>query len=80
MSLLIEGLRALSKENTQKGVARRIGISESLLSRILSGERQPSRQTLAAIVRAYPELSPRVSLFLLEEVPIGNHRGPIGNR
>lgn len=79
MGLLIESLGQLSEDSTQSQVARRVGISESLFSRILSGERQLSRQTLAAIARAYPELSPQVSLFLLEEVLIRNDEGSIGN-
>ncbi len=74
---LIVRLGEKANSTTQRDVARKIGISETQLTRLLKGERQPGSKTLAGIVQAYPDLLPYVSLFLAEKVQIGNGQEPI---
>jgi len=51
-------LELLFSEIQQREAARRIGVSHSLLSRTLSGERDPSK-TLIEKLAAYPGVNPR---------------------
>ena len=52
----IEELRALAKRSTQAEVARRSGLAQATVSRLLSGERLGNLETVLRIVQAYPEL------------------------
>jgi len=68
MNPLIASLKAKADTTSQRKVAARLGISEGMLSLILSGQRRPGGRTLAAIVREYPDLWPKASIFLLEAI------------
>lgn len=76
---LIIKLRQKAKESTQREVAKAIAISDTQLTRLLRGTRQPGSKTLAGIVQAYPDLLPYVSLFLAEKSPVGNEPSLIQN-
>ena len=65
MNPLITSLKGKADATTQRKVAARLGISEGMLSMILSGRRIPGTRTLRAIVREYPDLWPKVSVFLV---------------
>lgn len=65
MNPLIISLKAKTDAASQHEVAARLGISDAMMSMILSGRRIPGTRTLRAIVREYPELWPKVSVFLV---------------
>jgi len=71
MNALITGLKTKTDAASQREVASRLGVSEAMMSRILSGQRRPGRGTLRAIIREYPDLWPKVSMFLFEAI---NHQ------
>jgi len=70
----IEELRALTKRSTQAEVARRSGLAQATVSRLLSGERLGNLETVLRIVQAYPELGQ----FLLPADMRKLHRGILG--
>lgn len=66
MNPLITSLKTKAAAASQREVAARLGISDAMMSRILSGQRMPGNRTLKAIVREYPDLWPKVSAFVFE--------------
>lgn len=48
-------LRRLQGEMTQQEMAAKLGITQSALSRMFAGEFLPGRETIQAMVNAYPE-------------------------
>ena len=63
---LLDSLKAKSTETSQRAVAADIGITEGMLSMVLSGRRRAGRVTLAKVIRAYPELAGAAACYLLE--------------
>jgi predicted transcriptional regulator len=53
---LIDALRAKIAESTQTEVAAEIGITQPMLSMLLSGKRRAGKDTLTSIIAAYPHL------------------------
>jgi transcriptional regulator with XRE-family HTH domain len=53
---------------TQQGMAAKLGISQSTLSRLYAGKRDLGIESLEQIIRAYPELS---GFFLAEHMQSG---------
>lgn len=66
MNPLITSLKTKTAAASQREVAARLGISDAMMSLILSGQRMPGNRTLRAIVREYPDLWPKVSAFVFE--------------
>ncbi len=82
--------QALSTGTSLRGIAERAGISHSTLSRILRGQRQPSKRTLGRLKGAIGEKSAvKVVLVLLVTTIIiwlffrffaANKKGPTNHR
>lgn len=62
---LTEALRKLQGEKSQGEFARELGIPQSTLSRIYSGQMELTLRTARRICRHYPELAADVQAFLL---------------
>jgi transcriptional regulator with XRE-family HTH domain len=56
-----EVMRELQGGRTQGALAAELGISQSLVSRLLRGVRQPGPRVIRGIVRARPEVARMVS-------------------
>lgn len=52
---MIELLRDLMADESQVQFARRIGIDQPELSKLLRGERRPARRTIVGLLRAFPK-------------------------
>jgi len=66
MATLIDELKARQGERSQLDFAENeLGISQSHLSRIYSGDKKIGLESLRKIVRRYPELRNEVIAFLL---------------
>jgi transcriptional regulator with XRE-family HTH domain len=57
--------QALSTGASLRGIAERVGLSHSTLSRILRGQRQPSTGTLSRLNEAIPKKSAGIILVVL---------------
>ena len=62
----VEALRTIAERETQAAIARNAGLSESVISRILNGQRGGERRTIEALIRAYPELG---RVFVSQNIP-----------
>jgi transcriptional regulator with XRE-family HTH domain len=58
-------LLELAAERTQERFAAEIGVSQSLVSKLLRGLRQPGPKVIRGIVAARPEAAERVSRLFL---------------
>jgi len=56
-----------NEQLTTEGMARRLGISASMLSMVYHGQRSPGPKFLRGVLRAYPQLSEEVRAYLLHE-------------
>jgi transcriptional regulator with XRE-family HTH domain len=66
MSDLLEAIRTAKGSETQVRFARRLGVSQTELSRVLKGERSVGPKIARAIVREFPELRDSVASALLQ--------------
>ena len=66
MMSLTDTLKTKSTQSSQRTVAADIGITEGMLSMVLSGKRRAGERTLSKIIRAYPELAGAAAIYLLE--------------
>ena len=66
MTDLTDTLKTRSAQSSRRTVAADIGITEGMLSMVLSGKRRAGRVTLAKVIRAYPELAGAAAIYLLE--------------
>ncbi len=66
MSPLIESLKCLQAQERVTGaaMAARLDVSEALWSRLTSGERAFSKDTLAKVLLLWPVLEPQVLEYL----------------
>jgi len=69
MQNLVKGLRKRQGNQSQQDFADLLGIDQSTLSRLYSGDRRPGRKVVRGILKQFPELIPdEVALFLLENM------------
>lgn len=52
---MIDLLRELQGDETQVQFARRLGIDQPELSKLLRGERRPARRLILGLLRAFPK-------------------------
>ena len=77
--------RLMAKEHlTMQGMARRLGVSTSHLSMVLSGQRRPGIRLMWAAMQRYPEVHdlvrlPRSGVRGETETPPGSAPGGMGN-
>ena len=66
---LVRVLRGLQRDEqlTIEDMARRLGISPSMLGMVYNGQRNPGRRFLQGVLRTYPHLRGEVYLFLLQD-------------
>jgi transcriptional regulator with XRE-family HTH domain len=57
-SQLQAALRQIVGTQSQAEVARRVGVSQATISRLLKGQRRGSMYTAGRLLAAYPELGP----------------------
>ena len=67
---LVRLLRGLQRSENIKLVeqAERLGVSDSTLCMLYSGQRQPGPKVLHGVLTAYPNLRDEVRLFLLQDI------------
>ena len=65
--VLIEKLKELQGDKSQQQFARELGINQSALSRIYSGDRRIGVRVARKIRKRYPDLAFDVAAFLLGE-------------
>jgi transcriptional regulator with XRE-family HTH domain len=66
---LVRVLRGIQRNEklTIEGMAGRLGISPSMLGMVYHGQRNPGPKVLRGVLRAFPQLSAEVHLYLLRE-------------
>lgn len=62
----VEELKRLAEETSQAEIAKRTGLDQSTISRMLSGKRVGNIATMRKLLEAYPELGTRL---LPENIP-----------
>lgn len=67
---MIELLRELQGDESQVQFARRLGIDQPELSKILRGERRPARRTIVGLLRAFPARRDEIIAALMAEEPV----------
>jgi len=64
----VDVLRRLQGDDSQVKFARRLGIDQPELSRLLRGEReQPTRRTIVGLLRAFPDHRDEIVAALMNE-------------
>jgi len=66
---LVRVLRGIQRNEqlTIEGMARRLGISPSMLGMVYHGQRNPGPKFLRGVLGAYPQLGDEVHRYLLHE-------------
>nr|MBC7245519.1 helix-turn-helix transcriptional regulator [Chloroflexota bacterium] len=64
---IVRGLQRDEQLSTEE-MARRLGISASMLGMVYNGHRSPGRKFLHGLLKAYPRLREEVLLFLLQDM------------
>ena len=79
---LIESLEQLRQlfSWTDEQLASELGINRATWSLIRAGKRTPSFDVLSAIVQRFPELSPKITLFLQQKVSDNNDHVSVTDR
>jgi transcriptional regulator with XRE-family HTH domain len=66
---VIDLLRDLMGDDTQVQFARRVGIDQPELSKLLRGERRPARRLIVGLLRAFPDRKDDIVAALTAEAP-----------
>lgn len=66
---MIDLLRELQGRETQTQFARRLGIDQPELSKLLRGERRAARRLIVGLLRAFPERRDEIVAAVTAEEP-----------
>lgn len=66
---MIDLLRDLMGDESQVRFARRLGVDQPELSKLLRGERRPARRVIVGLLRAFPERRDEIVAALTAESP-----------